>query len=144
MDRIEFHIGEAARRLSVTPKHFRVLEREGRILPPRRDLNDRVYISFDIALLKRMGVGSRPRRLNPAEEVLRGTRRVMRRESWFVLAQSSHRKRPATLAPAPGLLSSLAGALTEKRAPKHPRRPEGEKDKEVSHVDHSSVEPSST
>ena len=69
----------------------------------------------------------------------------MRRESWFVLAQSSHRKRPATLAPAPGLLSSLAGALTEKRAAKQPiRRPEGERDKEVSDVDDSSVEPSST
>jgi len=74
MDSIGFHIGEAARQLSVTPKHLRVLEREGRIPPPRRDLNGRVYTSFDIALLKRMGVGSRPRRLKLAEEVLRGTR----------------------------------------------------------------------
>ena len=74
MDSIEFHIGEAARRLSVTPKHLRVLEREGRIPPARRDFNGRVYSEFDIALLKSMGVGSRPRRLKLAEEVFRGTR----------------------------------------------------------------------
>jgi DNA-binding transcriptional MerR regulator len=74
MNSTEFHIGEAARRLGVTTKHLRALEREGRIPPPRRDFNGRVYTSFDIALLKRMGVGSRPRRLKLAEEVLRGTR----------------------------------------------------------------------
>ncbi len=74
MSSIEFHIGEAARQLSVTPKHLRDLEREGRIPPPRRDLNGRVYTSFDIALLKRMGVGSRPRRLKLAEQVVRGMR----------------------------------------------------------------------
>jgi len=74
MDRIEFHIGEAARRLSVTSKHLRVLEREGRIPPARRDFNGRVYSEFDIALLTSMGVGSRPRRLKLAEEVLRETR----------------------------------------------------------------------
>ena len=70
MDRIEFHIGEAARRLSVSPKHLRTLEREGRIPPARRDLNGRVYTEFDIALLKALGVGTRPRRLKRAEEVL--------------------------------------------------------------------------
>jgi len=70
MDRIEFHIGEAARRLSVTPKHLRVLEREGRIPPARRDYNGRVYSEFDLVLLKALGVGTRPRRLKRAEEVL--------------------------------------------------------------------------
>ena len=70
MDSLEFHIGEAARRLSVTPKHLRVLEREGRIPPARRDFNGRVYSEFDIALLRSMGVGSRPRKLKRAEEVL--------------------------------------------------------------------------
>jgi len=74
MESIEFHIGEAARRLSVTPKHLRVLEREGRIPPARRDFNGRVYTEFDIALLKALGVGTRPRRLKRAEEVL-GPRR---------------------------------------------------------------------
>jgi DNA-binding transcriptional MerR regulator len=67
---IEVHISEAARRLSVTPKHLRVLEREGRIPPARRDFNGRVYSEFDIALLKALGVGSRPRRLKSAEEVV--------------------------------------------------------------------------
>ncbi len=66
---MEFHIGEAVRRLSVTPKHLRVLEREGRIPPPRRDLNGRIYTEFDIALLRSMGIGSRPRRLKRADEV---------------------------------------------------------------------------
>lgn len=70
MDSVEFHIGEAARRLSVTPKHLRVLEREGRIPPARRDYNGRIYSEFDIALLRSMGVGSRPRKLKRAEEVL--------------------------------------------------------------------------
>ncbi len=74
MDGMEFHIGEAVRRLSVTPKHLRVLEREGRIPPPRRDLNGRIYTEFDIALLRSMGIGSRPRRLKRADEVLEGAR----------------------------------------------------------------------
>ena len=65
-----FHISEAAWRLGVTPKHLRVLEKAGRIPPARRDLNGRVYSEFDIALLKSMGVGQRPRRLKRAEEVV--------------------------------------------------------------------------
>ena len=65
-----FHISEAARRLSVTPHHLRVLEWQGRIPPARRDFNGRVYSEIDIALLKSIGVGSRPRRLKRAEEVL--------------------------------------------------------------------------
>jgi hypothetical protein len=64
------HIGAAAQRLGVTPEHLRVLEREGRIPPARRDFNGRIYSSFDIALLKSMGVGSRPRKLKRGEEVL--------------------------------------------------------------------------
>jgi DNA-binding transcriptional MerR regulator len=66
----EFHIGEAARHLGVTPHHLRVLEWRGRIPPARRDYNGRVYSEFDIALLRSMGVGSHPRRLKSAEEVL--------------------------------------------------------------------------
>jgi DNA-binding transcriptional MerR regulator len=68
-----FHIGEAARRLGVTPKHLRLLERDGRIPPARRDFNGRVYSEFDIALLRSMGIGSRPRKLKQAEEVLKRT-----------------------------------------------------------------------
>jgi DNA-binding transcriptional MerR regulator len=66
------HIGEAAKRLSVTPKHLRELEREGRILAPKRDANGRVYTEFDLALLRALGVGSRPRRLRSPHEVLAG------------------------------------------------------------------------
>ncbi len=65
----EFHIGECARRLGVSPQHIRVLEWEGRIPPARRDLNGRVYSEFDIALLRSLGVGSRPRRLKKPEDV---------------------------------------------------------------------------
>ena len=71
MDSVAFHIGEVARRLGVTPKHLRLLEREGRIPTPRRDYNGRIYSGFHIALLKSMGIGSRPRKLKRAEEVVR-------------------------------------------------------------------------
>ncbi len=64
------HISEAARQLGVTPQHLRMLEWEGRIPPARRDLNGRIYTPFDIALLRSMGVGTRPRRLRMVEEVL--------------------------------------------------------------------------
>jgi DNA-binding transcriptional MerR regulator len=70
MSSLVLHIGQAARLLSVTPKHLRELEREGRIPPARRDYNGRIYTEFDIALLKSIGVGSRPRRLKRVEEVL--------------------------------------------------------------------------
>ena len=68
----EAHIGEAARLLSVSPKHLRTLERDGRIPPARRDFNGRVYSEFDIALLKSLGIGYRPRRLKRPEEALGG------------------------------------------------------------------------
>jgi hypothetical protein len=74
MDSKEFHIGEAAQRLGITPKHLRLLEREGRIPPARRDFNGRVYTDFDLALFRSMGVGSRPRRLKRPEEILEGAR----------------------------------------------------------------------
>jgi hypothetical protein len=67
-----FHISEASRRLGVSPEHLRTLEREERIPPARRDFNGRIYSEFDIALLKSLGVGSRPRKLKRPEEVLGG------------------------------------------------------------------------
>lgn len=69
-----FHIGEAARQLGVTPNHLRILEWQGRIPPARRDLNGRIYSEFDIALLRSMGVGQRPRKLKRAEEVVGAAR----------------------------------------------------------------------
>ena len=64
------HISEAARQLNVSPQHLRILEWQGRIPPTRRDYNGRIYTEFDIALLRSMGVGQRPRKLKRAEEVL--------------------------------------------------------------------------
>jgi DNA-binding transcriptional MerR regulator len=66
------HISEAARELGVTPHHLRMLEWQGRIPSARRDFNGRIYSEFDIALLRSMGVGSRPRRLKRVEEVVGG------------------------------------------------------------------------
>lgn len=68
----DVHISSAARSLGVTPQHLRVLESRGRIPKARRDFNGRVYSEFDIALLRGIGVGSRPRKLKRAEEVLGG------------------------------------------------------------------------
>ena len=64
------HIGEAARRLGCTPEHLRALERAGRIPTAHRDLNGRIYTEFDIALLRSMGIGARPKHLRSATEVL--------------------------------------------------------------------------
>lgn len=68
------HIGEAAQVLGVTPEYLRGLERVGRIPSARRDFNGRIYTPFDIALLRRIGVGTRPRRLRGADEVLEEAR----------------------------------------------------------------------
>jgi DNA-binding transcriptional MerR regulator len=68
------HIGEAARLLGCTPEHISTLERRGRIPPARRDFNGRIYTGFDLALLRSMGVGQRPRKLRRAEEVLGDSR----------------------------------------------------------------------
>ena len=65
------HIGQAAELLGVTPEHLRTLERTGRIPPARRDLNGRIYSDFDIALLRALGVGVRPRRLKRPEDIVR-------------------------------------------------------------------------
>jgi DNA-binding transcriptional MerR regulator len=67
------HIGAAAKLLGVTAHHLRTLEWEGRIPPARRDLNGRIDSTLDLAMLRSMGIGSCPRRLKSAEEILRGT-----------------------------------------------------------------------
>lgn len=64
------HISECARRLGVSPQHLRILEWRGRIPPARRDYNGRIYSEDDIALLRALGVGSRPSRLKQLDEVL--------------------------------------------------------------------------
>jgi DNA-binding transcriptional MerR regulator len=67
-------ITEVARRLGVSPQYLRMLEWQGRIPPARRDFNGRVYSQFDLALLRSMGVGQRPRKLKKADEVLEAAR----------------------------------------------------------------------
>lgn len=68
------HISEAAKALGVSPHHLRVLEYQGRIPAARRDYNGRIYSEFDLALLKALGVGTRPRRLKRVEDVLEPSR----------------------------------------------------------------------
>lgn len=67
-------IAQTAKRLGVTPHYLRLLEWEGRTPPARRDFSGRLYSEFDIALLKSMGVGARPKKLRRAEDVLEATR----------------------------------------------------------------------
>ena len=69
MNSSDLHIGQAARVLGVTPDHLRKLERAGRIPRVGRDFAGRVYSPSDIALLKDLGVGSRPQRLKTFEVV---------------------------------------------------------------------------
>lgn len=64
------HIGEAARRLGVSPEHLRALERRNRIPKPARDFNGRVYSEDDLALLRSLGIGKRPARLRALDEAL--------------------------------------------------------------------------
>jgi DNA-binding transcriptional MerR regulator len=64
------HISEAAKKLGCHPHHLRMLEWQGRIPSARRDFIGRIYSEFDIALLRSLGVGSRPRKLKRPEEVV--------------------------------------------------------------------------
>ena len=64
------HISAAARSLGVSPTYLRALEAQSRIPAARRDQNGRIYTTFDIELLRAMGVGQRPHKLKRAEEVL--------------------------------------------------------------------------
>jgi len=66
----EVHISEAAKQLGISVTLMRRLEREGKIPPARRDYNGRVYAPHEIALLRAMGVGLRPRRYKRPEEAL--------------------------------------------------------------------------
>lgn len=75
----EVHIGEAARRLGVSARYLRMLEAEGRIPPARRGFHGRgvygrVYTEDDLAMLRALGVGSKPDKLRTVQEVLDGSR----------------------------------------------------------------------
>jgi DNA-binding transcriptional MerR regulator len=66
----KIRISHLAEELGVSTQYIRMLEWQGRIPPARRDLNGRIYSEFDVALLKALGIGSRPRRLKSPAEVL--------------------------------------------------------------------------
>jgi DNA-binding transcriptional MerR regulator len=57
------YIGEVSRELGVTPRYLRRLESQGMIPRANRDALGRIYSAGDVALLKALGVGSRPYRL---------------------------------------------------------------------------------
>jgi DNA-binding transcriptional MerR regulator len=64
-------ISQAAEKLDVSSSWLRFGERLGSLPLARRAANGyRYYSEFDIALLRSMGIGSRPRRLKRVEEVL--------------------------------------------------------------------------
>jgi hypothetical protein len=67
-----YSVSEAARRLGLLSADWlREGEKRGLLPPARRNLNGRrFYTPGDIELLERMGVGSHPRRLKSAEEVV--------------------------------------------------------------------------
>ncbi len=68
-------ISETAKRLGVSAHYLRVLERDGRIPPARRSsFGGRIYTPSDIAMLRSMGVGARPRRLRRPEDMLEAAR----------------------------------------------------------------------
>jgi DNA-binding transcriptional MerR regulator len=70
----EIRISEVARRLGVTTIYLRLLERQGRIPPARRDPAGRLYSETDIALLRALGVGAHPAKLKDVNELF-GARR---------------------------------------------------------------------
>ena len=65
-------ISEAAQHLGVSAQYLRLLEGEGRIPTARRVFGCRIFSADDVARLKAMGVGCRPRKLKRPEEVLGG------------------------------------------------------------------------
>ena len=68
------YIGEVCRELGVTPRYLRRLESQGLVPRANRDALGRIYGPRDIALLKGLGVGSRPQRLKSLESFAGGGR----------------------------------------------------------------------
>jgi hypothetical protein len=65
-----FSIGSASAELGCSTRQLQLAGHLGAIPPARRDHNGRLCSEFDIALLKNIGRGSWPRKLERAEEVL--------------------------------------------------------------------------
>ena len=66
----KLRISHVARLLGVTPHYLRILEWEGRVPEVGYDRAGRFYTGADIELLKAMGIGTKPRRLRSADEIL--------------------------------------------------------------------------
>ena len=67
----EVHVGAAAEAVGVTARYLKLLEAAGVIPPAKRDERGfRVYSSEDLERLRKIGVGSRPRKLERPDEVL--------------------------------------------------------------------------
>ena len=66
----KIRISEAAKRLGVHPHYLRLLEQGGRVPEVGYDRAGRFYTETDIELLKAIGVGSKPRRLLSADEIV--------------------------------------------------------------------------
>ena len=71
-ERPTYTVSEAARQLGLSSADWlRQGEKRGLLPRARRSLNGhRYYTAADVDLLRRLGVGSRPRRLKRAEDVL--------------------------------------------------------------------------
>ena len=64
------YVSEAARRLGVSAHYLRLLEMQRRVPPARRDaFGARIYSDVDLAFLRNLGIGLRPRRLKRPEEI---------------------------------------------------------------------------
>jgi DNA-binding transcriptional MerR regulator len=70
MEQTSLYISEVCRELGVTPRYLRRLESKGSVPRANRDALGRIYGPGDVALLKALGVGSRPRKLKRPEEAL--------------------------------------------------------------------------
>ena len=61
-------IGRVASLLGVTPHYLRMLEWDGRVPAVGYDRAGRIYTAADVERLRRMGVGTRPRKLRRVDD----------------------------------------------------------------------------
>ena len=69
MEQRSLYISEVCKVLGVSPRYLRRLESQGLIPRANRDALGRIYSPGDLAVLKALGIGSRPRKLKRVEEL---------------------------------------------------------------------------
>ena len=69
MEQRSLYISEVCKELGVSPRYLRRLESQGLIPRANRDALGRIYSPGDLAVLKALGIGSRPRKLKRVEEL---------------------------------------------------------------------------